>query len=117
MKKRFLALPTALAVLATAAMPALAQQALPKSPVSTPPLPPGLYVQVIDGLINVTNKGGSQTFAPGQFGFTPTPVQAPVVVPKNPGLQFTLPPAFSVPPTVTGSSSGAKSNAVDCEVR
>ena len=26
---------------------------------NTPPLPPGLYVQVIDGLINVTNRGGT----------------------------------------------------------
>lgn len=83
----------------------------------TPPLPPGLYVQVIDGLINVANKGGSQTFAPGQFGFTPTPTQAPVIVPKNPSLQFTLPPAFSAPPRVSGTSSPSNSNAVDCVVR
>jgi len=84
---------------------------------STPPLPPGLYVQVIDGLINVTNKGGTQNFAAGQFGFTPTPIQAPVVVPKNPGLQFTVPQAFSAPPPVSGTSSAPKSNSVDCEVR
>jgi hypothetical protein len=83
----------------------------------TPPLPPGLYVQVIDGLINVTNKGGSQNFSANQFGFVPTPIQAPVVLPKNPGLQFTLPPAFSLPPTVVGSNSAPKSGSVDCEVR
>jgi hypothetical protein len=87
------------------------------TPTSGPVLPPGLYVQVIDGLINVSNKGGAQNFAAGQFGFTPTPIQAPVIVPKNPGLQFTLPPAFSAPPPVSGSSSAPKSNAVDCEVR
>ncbi|MFS2134596.1 FecR domain-containing protein [Duganella sp. Dugasp56] len=87
------------------------------APVSGPVLPPGLYVQVIDGLINVSNKGGAQNFAAGQFGYTPTPIQAPVIVPKNPGLQFTLPPAFSAPPPVSGSSSAPKSNAVDCEVR
>ncbi|RQO37237.1 iron dicitrate transport regulator FecR [Herminiimonas sp. KBW02] len=86
---------------------------------STPPLPPGLYVQVIDGLINVTNKGGTQNFSAGQFGFTPTPIQAPVVVPRNPGLQFTPPPAFSVPMSNTPGASSAppKSNAVDCVVR
>jgi hypothetical protein len=87
------------------------------APTAGPVLPPGLYVQVIDGLINVSNKGGAQNFAAGQFGFTPTPIQAPVIVPKNPGLQFTLPPAFSAPPPVSGSSSAPKSNAVDCEVR
>lgn len=117
MKKRFLALPAALAVLVTAAMPALAQQALPKPSASTPPPPPGLYVQVIDGLVTLSNRGGTQNFAAGQFGFTPTPVQAPIVVPKNPGIQFTPPPAFSAPPTVTGSASAPKPNAVDCEVR
>lgn len=87
------------------------------TPTAGPVLPPGLYVQVIDGLINVSNKGGAQNFAAGQFGYTPTPIQAPVIVPKNPGLQFTLPPAFSAPPPVSGSSSAPKSNAVDCEVR
>lgn len=115
MKKRFLALPAALAVLATAAMPALAQSTPPLS--SAAPLPPGLYVQVIDGLVTLSNRGGTQNFAAGQFGFTPTPVQAPIVVPKNPGIQFTPPPAFSAPPTVTGSASAPKPNAVDCEVR
>jgi hypothetical protein len=83
----------------------------------TAPLPPGLYVQVIDGLINVTNRGGTQNFAAGQFGFTPTPTQVPVIVPRNPGIQFTLPPAFSAAPPVSGTSSAPKSNAVDCEVR
>jgi hypothetical protein len=87
------------------------------APSAGPILPPGLYVQVIDGLINVANKGGAQNFSAGQFGFTPTPTQPPVIIPKNPGLQFTLPQAFSAPPPVSGSSSAPKSNAVDCEVR
>ena len=81
-------------------------------------LPPGLYVQVIDGLINVSNKGGTQNFAAGQFGFTPNPIQPPVIVPKNPGLLFTPPQAFSGPSSVSGSGAGTpKSNVVDCEVR
>jgi hypothetical protein len=80
-------------------------------------LPPGLYVQVIDGLINVTNKGGTQNFAAGQFGFTPNPIQPPVIVPKNPGLLFAPPPAFSLPPPTTTADSGAKAKTVDCEVR
>jgi len=97
----------------------LAQLTIPQptSPGGGPVLPPGLYVQVIDGLINVSNKGGAQNFAAGQFGFTPTPTQPPAIVPKNPGLQFTLPPAFSAPPPVSGTGTAPKSNAVDCEVR
>jgi len=87
---------------------------LPPGPV----LAPGLYVQVIDGLINVSNRGGSQNFAAGQFGYTATPIAPPIIVPKNPGLQFTLPPTFSSGgATNTTSSSSGKSNAVDCEVR
>lgn len=90
---------------------------------NTPPqsaggLAPGLYVQVIDGIINLSNKGGSQSFAAGQFGFTGSIVQPPVVVPKNPGIQFNPPPAFSSSSTKqsnTGSTS--KTNTVDCEVR
>jgi len=61
---------------------------LPKTPgptVNPLTLPPGLYVQVIDGLINVTNRGGTQNFAAGQFGFTPNPTQPPVIVPKKSG--------------------------------
>ena len=92
----------------------LAQGPIPKGP----GLAPGLYVQVIDGLIHVTNPGGSTQFAAGQFGFTPTPTQPPVLLPKNPGLQFIPPPAFSsTPATNTTASSSGKSNIVDCEVR
>jgi len=86
-------------------------------PGQTPALAPGLYVQVIDGMINVSNKGGAQNFAAGQFGYTATPIQPPVIVPKNPGLQFTLPPAFTAPPSASGTNAAPKSNAVDCEVR
>jgi len=88
--------------------------------ISTPGtgLAPGLYVHVIDGLINVNNKGGSLSFAPGQFGFTPNFSQPPSPLPKNPGIQFTLPVAFNTPPLGPSSSGTApKSNAVDCEVR
>jgi hypothetical protein len=79
-------------------------------------LAPGLYVHVIDGLIQLSNRGGVQQFAAGQFGFTGSVVQPPVIVPQNPGIQFNPPPAFS------SSSSGSqakdsKAGAVDCEVR
>lgn len=57
-------------------------------------LAPGLYVHVIDGLIQLSNRGGVQSFAAGQFGFTASVTQPPVVVPRNPGIQFTPPPAF-----------------------
>ncbi|OWW18774.1 iron dicitrate transport regulator FecR [Noviherbaspirillum denitrificans] len=81
-------------------------------------LAPGLYVQVIDGLINLSNRGGSLNFSAGQFGYTATLVQPPVVLPNNPGIKFSPPPTFNVN---TGSQGGAGSSsggsAVDCEVR
>ncbi len=84
-------------------------------------LAPGLYVQVIDGLIQLTNKGGSQNFSAGQFGYTPSFTQPPVILPTNPGIQFTPPPSFSTSPTQQpgqGASSPASGDKkVDCEVR
>ena len=79
-------------------------------------LPPGLYVQVLDGLINVTNPAGLQSFSAGQFGYTSSFQQPPVVLPRNPGMQFTPPPVFN---SSTGPSTPAavKSSSVDCEVR
>jgi hypothetical protein len=71
------------------------QDANPPAPVTG--LAPGLYVQVIDGAINLSNTGGSQNFAAGQFGFTSAVRQPPIVVPSNPGLQFTPPPQFAGP--------------------
>ncbi len=78
-------------------------------------LAPGLYVHVIDGLINLSNKGGSQSFAAGQFGYTGN-FSSPVVLPKNPGMQFTPPPSF-FSSTPSGPELGGKSASVDCEVR
>jgi hypothetical protein len=79
-------------------------------------LSPGLYVQVLDGMVTLSNTGGSQNFAAGQFGFTPNFQQPPVILPKNPGLQFTPPPSFS---SNTGSqgTGGGKPGDVDCIVR
>ena len=109
-------------LLGLAGAPALAQVQLPGGaprPAMPPPnLAPGLYVQVIDGLIQVSNPGGTQQFAAGQFGYTPNPRVPPVIVPKNPGLQFTPPPVFNAPPPgPPNGSAGGKANAVDCEVR
>ncbi len=80
-------------------------------------LAPGLYVHVLDGAINLSNRGGSLNFSAGQFGFTASFLQPPVVVPANPGIRFTPPPAFSSRSTPSSGSSGGKSNTVDCEVR
>jgi len=83
-------------------------------------LAPGLYVQVLDGMIHMSNQAGTQNFGAGQFGYTPSLTQPPVVLPSNPGVQFSPPPSFSAPapqPGQAGSSSSQDSKKVDCEVR
>lgn len=103
------------------------------APLRTPPLlladnsvpgigrAPGLYVQVLDGMINLRNNGGSQNFSAGQFGFTASFKQPPVILPNNPGMQFTPPPSVTGPPSSGGphgtGPSGGGSKPVDCEVR
>ena len=83
-----------------------------------PPRAPGLYVQVLDGIINLSNKGGSLNFSAGQFGFTPSFRQPPIVLPANPGLKFAPPPSFSSPSVSPGNSgASSKPKSVDCEVR
>jgi len=112
----------------TASLDALAAPLKPLTLAQGPALPsppgaalaPGLYVHVIDGMINVSNPAGSLNFSAGQFGFTRNTAIPPVIVPSNPGLKFTPPPAFtsSTAPSGSGSGSGApKAAAVDCEVR
>ena len=94
----------------------LAQGPLPSAP--TAGRAPGLYVQVLDGLIHVSNPAGTSNFSSGQFGYTPSFKTPPVVLPANPGIQFTPPPAFSAPTTGTSAANGAnKAKTVDCEVR
>lgn len=82
-----------------------------------PGLPAGLYVSVIDGAINLSNKGGSTSFTAGQFGYTANITKPPIVVPANPGLKFTPPPTFSSTSAPGSSSSGNKAAAIDCVVR
>ncbi|MGZ3183841.1 MAG: FecR family protein [Telluria sp.] len=86
----------------------------------TPLRAPGLYVTVTDGMIHLSNAGGSQNFAAGQFGYVPSVNQPPVILPANPGIQFTPPPAFNMGSSGPSAQNGAapgKAKSVDCEVR
>ena len=80
---------------------------------------PGLYVHVIEGLIVLNNAAGSQNFGAGQFGFTPSVQQPPIILPANPGLKFTPPPVFGTIAPIAGSNGGVAARAaeIDCEVR
>ncbi|MGZ8288860.1 MAG: FecR family protein [Telluria sp.] len=100
-----------------------AQGSAAKTPLPLPGqgLAPGLYVSVIDGAISLSNSGGALNFQAGQFGFVRSNITPPVVVPNNPGLKFTPPPAFNSSSQNASSgalgSNGQAASAVDCEVR
>jgi hypothetical protein len=81
--------------------------------------PPGLYLQVLDGIIHVANAAGAASFAAGQFGHVPGLTLPPVVMPADPGMQFAPPPAFSAPDRTDAPARGGSvpPSAVDCEVR
>lgn len=89
------------------------------NPPNRPGLSPGLHVQVLDGMIQVTNPGGSTSFNAGQFGYVPNINQPPVIVPSNPGIRFVPPPAFNSAQSGQSnqSGSGAGSKTASCEVR
>lgn len=101
----------------TVIRPLMLAQGVPTLRPPTSGLAPGLYVHVIDGLIQLSNGGGTQQFAAGQFGFTPSFKQPPVMVPTNPGIQFTPPPVFNQSTGPGANTTPGKSNTVDCEVR
>jgi hypothetical protein len=98
---------------------------VPGAPVAPGPAPlaPGLHLTVTDGAIVVTNQAGSQGFQAGQFGFVPSQNQPPIVLPNNPGLQFTPPPSFSGTagpggdPVPGSGGAPAQKGGVDCVVR
>jgi hypothetical protein len=114
------ALLTTLSNQAQAAMQQAVNQAgAPQAP-SLPALAPGLHLQVTDGMIVVTNGGGAQNFAAGQFGFVPSANQPPVLVPSNPILHFAPPPSFSggaVGPQASAGAAPPDKQGVDCIVR
>ncbi|MES2318512.1 MAG: FecR family protein [Pseudomonadota bacterium] len=81
-----------------------------------PGLAPGLHVVVMDGMIVMSNGGGSQLFSAGQFGYVPSNLVPPVIVPANPGLKFTPPPTF-IQILAPGNVNTVKPTEVECEVR
>jgi FecR protein len=54
-------------------------------------LPDGVYFFIAAGSISVSNSGGSQTFSAGQYAYVATATSMPTILPKNPGIDFTLP--------------------------
>jgi hypothetical protein len=55
----------------------------------------GLYVDVADGAVLVSNPAGSQLIDAGKFGFVRNASTPPVIVPPQQGIQVTMPTSIS----------------------
>ena len=75
----------------------------------------GVYGMTSASFLSLSTVNVSQFMFPGPFGFTPSGVAPPVIVPTNPGLLFIPPPTLSTSTPTSTTSNGP--NAVDCQVR
>ncbi|WP_186307967.1 hypothetical protein [Paraburkholderia sp. BCC1884] len=74
----------------------------------------GLYVDVSQGAVIVSNTGGQQIFQVGQFGYVASSTTPPVVVPPSQGVPVTMPLSIS---KNAPSNSGQAAGGVDCVVQ
>ena len=51
----------------------------------------GIYFFVLEGNITVSNASGSQMVGVGQYAYAKDINSVPVLLPENPGIDFTLP--------------------------
>ncbi len=73
----------------------------------------GLHVDVTAGAIVLSNKGGSQVYQAGQFGYVMNPNIPPVVLPPSQGVQVTMPSSISRnAPSPVGTSASAAAQCV-----
>jgi hypothetical protein len=75
----------------------------------------GLYVDVSQGAIVLSNPAGQQIYQTGQFGYVANLNTPPVVIPPTQGVPVTMPLSISknAPPTATNTTG----TDVDCVVR
>jgi hypothetical protein len=67
-------------------------------------IPDGLYLYVMEGVMNISNEAGSQNIGVGQYAFVQSATSMPKILPENPGIDFTLPPAFGDAPKEGGAA-------------
>ena len=76
-------------------------------------IPNGLYLFVLEGIVNVSNNAGSQNLNAGQYMYVQTAASIPKILPGNPGIDFTLPASIGDSP----KGGGAKKVDPGCVVR
>ena len=71
----------------------------------------GLHVDVAQGAIVLTNPGGSQVFAAGQFGYVGNASTPPIIVPPAQGVQVKMPTFISLNSNSSQTTGASKVNA------
>lgn len=71
----------------------------------------GLHVDVAQGAIVLTNPGGTQVFAAGQFGYVASPSSPPIIVPPAQGVQVKMPTFISLNSNSSQTIGASKVNA------
>ena len=61
-------------------------------------IPNGLYLFVLQGIVNVSNTAGSQSLSAGQYVYVQSAASVPKILPGNPGIDFTLPASIADSP-------------------
>jgi len=61
-------------------------------------IPNGLYLFVLQGIVNVSNNAGSQNLNAGQYMYVQSGTSIPKILPGNPGIDFTLPTSIADSP-------------------
>jgi hypothetical protein len=76
-------------------------------------IPNGLYLFVLEGIVNLSNSAGSQDVNAGKYAYVQTGASVPTILPGNPGFDFTLPAVLG-----PGAEAGeVKKNDPGCIVR
>ena len=76
----------------------------------------GLYLDVAEGAIHVSNPAGEQLIGTGQFGYVQNRQTPPALVPANQGIQVTMPANISQNRS-TGRSVGQARESSECAVQ
>jgi len=85
------------------------------TPSGQPP-PNGLHVDVAQGAVALTNKGGTQIVNTGQFAYARDFNTPPVIQPPAQGIQVTMPPQISRN-SAGGRTVGSKREDLECSVQ